>query len=147
MNNQKSFCAKNGYEMEKFAKQTIFKQLRNKCIISHEYNNGHDLKLTYKGKRYNIEIKSCRKYLTYLRNGKSFIKKGQFKFGYKQIYDSNIDIFVFIEYYRKYRKVVFVKGDQFRKYFENKSVVIHYSLSVKQINKFMKPKLNILDVL
>lgn len=148
MNNYyKSFCATNGYKMEHYAKQVIFKQLKNRCMISHDYNSRFDLILNYKDKSYNIEIKSCKKYLTYHRNGKEYVKKGQFKIGHKQITDIDIDIFIFIEYYRKYRKLVFVSGERFRKYFKKKNKVIHYSLSANQINKYMKPKLNILGVM
>lgn len=140
--NYKTFATLNGHNIEKYIAKEIKKQL-GVCSIKIDYNKTYDLILCYKKHRYNIEVKSCKRYIQ-LSNG--YQSDGKFKLGYKDIVNNN-HIFAFCYYYKRFREIYFVLGKRVRNYIKKKGKKIYYSITIKQLHQYLQPKNKIKDII
>lgn len=90
----------------------------------------------YRGNKYTIEVKACKRYLQ-LNNG--YTSDGKFKFGNK-IFDNKPHIIVFCIYFKKFREVYYVYGKDILKYLKRKNRKTAYCITIKQMKQYLKPK-------
>jgi hypothetical protein len=138
--NIKQFIVLNGHSIEKDFVKLIKKQL-GKCYISNPYNAKHDIYLSYQDKYFKIEVKSGKRF----RIQDGYYRNGRFVITLKDIMNKN-DIFGFC-IYNKINNYYFVSGKNLQYFFKNRNVVKYYHLGFRSFFHYLKPKLNIIDVI
>ena len=140
--NYRQFITLNGHDIERTVFDLIKEQLVS-CKLSNFYNHKFDLVLYYKNKEYFIEVKSAKRFQKVKGKG---LRNSYFKLCLKDIFNK-CSLFAFCIYWKSERIVYFVSFKDVFNFMKERNVRKYYSITFNQFFKYLKPKLNILDII